>query len=62
MRQQWLLVGILASAGDVDGEVRDLDLASPATDRIAGVITFEAAGFGVIGRSFIWWSLGEIFR
>lgn len=39
-----------------------LNLATRATDRVAGVITFEAAGFGVIGRSFIWWSLGEIFR
>ncbi|WP_410662252.1 alpha/beta fold hydrolase [Amycolatopsis sp. lyj-84] len=39
-----------------------LNLASRTTDRIAGVVTFEASGFGVIGRSFIWWSLREIFR
>jgi len=39
-----------------------LNLASRATDRIAGVVTFEAAGFGAIGSSFIWWSFREIFR
>ncbi|WP_410583553.1 alpha/beta fold hydrolase [Amycolatopsis sp. lyj-108] len=39
-----------------------LNLATRATDRIAGVVTFEAAGFGAIGRSFIWWSFREIFR
>ncbi|MFC3450483.1 alpha/beta fold hydrolase [Amycolatopsis speibonae] len=39
-----------------------LNLASRSTDRIAGLVTIEAAGFGRIGRSFIWWSFREIFR
>jgi len=39
-----------------------LNLATRTTDRLAGVVTFEAAGFGAIGRSFLWWSFGEIFR
>ncbi|RSN40244.1 alpha/beta hydrolase [Amycolatopsis sp. WAC 04197] len=38
-----------------------LNLATRSTARIAGVVAIEAAGFGVIGRSFIWWSLREIF-
>ncbi|RSN61423.1 alpha/beta hydrolase [Amycolatopsis sp. WAC 04182] len=38
-----------------------LNLATRSTDRIAGVIAIEAAGFGVIDRSFIWWSFREIF-
>ncbi|WP_037305387.1 alpha/beta fold hydrolase [Amycolatopsis orientalis] len=38
-----------------------LNLASRTTGRIAGVVTIEAAGFGTIGRSFIWWSFREIF-
>ncbi|MFD6068786.1 MULTISPECIES: alpha/beta fold hydrolase [Amycolatopsis] len=38
-----------------------LNLATRTTDRIAGVVTIEAAGFGVIDRSFIWWSFREIF-
>ncbi|MFD5244890.1 alpha/beta fold hydrolase [Amycolatopsis sp. NPDC058340] len=39
-----------------------LNLATRSTVRIAGVVAIEAAGFGVIGRSFIWWSFREIFR
>ncbi|UUV32855.1 alpha/beta fold hydrolase [Amycolatopsis roodepoortensis] len=38
-----------------------LNLATRTTDRIAGVVAIEAAGFGVIDRSFIWWSFREIF-
>lgn len=38
-----------------------LNLATRSTDRIAGVVAIEAAGFGVIDRSFIWWSFREIF-
>ncbi|WP_233598830.1 MULTISPECIES: hypothetical protein [unclassified Amycolatopsis] len=37
-----------------------MNLATRATGRIAVVVTFEAAGFGAIGRSFIWWSFREI--
>lgn len=38
-----------------------LNLATRSADRIAGVVAIEAAGFGVIDRSFIWWSFREIF-
>jgi pimeloyl-ACP methyl ester carboxylesterase len=69
----WLsevLDGVLAGSGHEKaylagvsrGGWLSLNLASRNAERIAGVVTFEASGFGVIGRSFIWWSLGEIFR
>ncbi|MEC3978211.1 alpha/beta fold hydrolase [Amycolatopsis sp. H20-H5] len=39
-----------------------LNLAARSRGRLAGVVTFEASGFGVIGNSFIRWSLVEILR